>query len=72
MLSFNVYLNDAPGISRYVSRLQNLAGDRPPLLAELGADGRSLGCEQQAAVIGSQVDTELGRVGVELRAFGQT
>jgi GT2 family glycosyltransferase len=56
MLAFNVYLNDAHGVSRYVSRLQNLAGDRPLLLAELGADSRSLGREQQAAVIGSQVD----------------
>jgi GT2 family glycosyltransferase len=37
-LTFNVYLHDRETFRRYLFRLQNLAGDKPLLLGELGMD----------------------------------
>jgi O-antigen biosynthesis protein len=37
-LTFNVYLHDPESFRRYLLRLQNLVGDRPLLLGELGMD----------------------------------
>lgn len=37
-VSFNVYLHDPEVFRRYLFRLQNLAGDKPLLLAEIGMD----------------------------------
>ena len=37
-VSFNVYLHREPDFRRYLSRLQNLAGDRPLVLTEVGVD----------------------------------
>ena len=37
---------------RYVARLQNLAHDRPVVIAELGADSRRKGVDVQAELIG--------------------
>jgi GT2 family glycosyltransferase len=37
-VTFNVYLHDRETFRRYLCRLQNLAGDRPLLLGELGMD----------------------------------
>jgi glycosyltransferase involved in cell wall biosynthesis len=56
VLSFNVYLDDADSVSRYLARLQNLAGEKPLLLAELGGDSLREGEDRQAEVIGSQVE----------------
>ncbi|MDQ3890001.1 MAG: glycosyltransferase [Actinomycetota bacterium] len=56
LLSFNVYLDDAASVSRYLARLQNLAGEKPLLLAELGGDSLREGEHRQAEVIGSQVE----------------
>jgi O-antigen biosynthesis protein len=36
--TFNVYLHDREAFSRYLFRLQNLVGDRPLVLGELGMD----------------------------------
>ncbi len=36
--TFNVYLHDRETFGHYLSRLQNLAGDKPLLLGELGMD----------------------------------
>ncbi len=55
-LSFNLYLGDHADVSRYLGRLQNLAGEKPLLLAELGADSIREGIEGQADTVGSQVD----------------
>src|SRR5690242_12467154 len=37
-VSFNVYLHREPDFRRYLSRLHNLAGDRPLVLTEFGID----------------------------------
>ena len=55
-LSFNLYLGDWRDVSRYLARLQNLAGEKPVLLAELGADSIRQGTDGQADAIGSQID----------------
>src|SRR5262245_29765809 len=38
LVTFNVYLHDRETFRRYLFRLQNLTGDRPLLLGELGMD----------------------------------
>jgi len=54
-LSFNVYLEDPARLAGYIARLQNLAGERPLVMAELGLDSRSNGREEQARALSAQV-----------------
>lgn len=54
-LSFNVYLHREPDFRRYLSRLQNLAGDKPLVLTEFGIDSFREGPEQQAAILSWQI-----------------
>ena len=42
-LSFNVYLESKDRLLSYLARLQNIAGERPLLLTELGLDSRRNG-----------------------------
>jgi GT2 family glycosyltransferase len=46
--TFNVYLHDRETFRRYLFRLQNLVGDRPLVLGELGMDTRRHGEAAQA------------------------
>jgi glycosyltransferase involved in cell wall biosynthesis len=46
--TFNVYLHDREAFRRYLFRLQNLVGDRPLLLGELGMDTFRHGEQAQA------------------------
>jgi GT2 family glycosyltransferase len=46
--TFNVYLHDREAFHRYLVRLQNLVGDRPLLLGELGMDTIRHGETEQA------------------------
>ena len=46
--TFNVYLHDREAFRRYLFRLQNLVGDRPLLLGELGMDTLRHGELEQA------------------------
>jgi O-antigen biosynthesis protein len=55
-LSFNVYLDDRREVSKYLARLQNLAGEKPLLIAEIGADSIRQGVQGQAEAVGSQVE----------------
>ena len=48
--AFNVYLHDAGALAAYLARLQHVAGPRPLLLAEAGADSFREGLEGQAAL----------------------
>lgn len=48
LVCFNVYLESRERFESYLARLQNLAGDRPLVLAELGLDSRRHGEEAQA------------------------
>ncbi len=54
-LSFNVYLESTPRLSAYLARLQNLAADRPLLVAELGLDSRRNGLSEQARILSSHL-----------------
>jgi GT2 family glycosyltransferase len=56
-LSFNVYLERRELLERYLARLQNLADDRPMVLAEAGLDSRRNGLEQQAETLRWQIET---------------
>jgi GT2 family glycosyltransferase len=57
LLAFNVYLERRGLLERYLARLQNLADDRPLLLAEVGLDSRSNGAEMQAEILRWQIET---------------
>lgn len=56
-LCFNVYLESKEKLESYLARLQNIAGDRPLVLAEIGLDSRRNGLEAQAASLEWQVRT---------------
>lgn len=55
LVCFNVYLEEPDRLAAYLARLQNLAGDRPLLMAEIGLDSRRNGLEAQAATLDWQV-----------------
>ncbi len=54
---FNVYLETQDRLDAYLSRLQNVAGDQPLVMAEVGLDSMRNGEEKQAAVLQWQVST---------------
>ncbi len=56
-LCFNVYLHNEDAFRRYVSRLHNLAVDRPLVLTEFGVDSMREGEEGQRAILSWQVGT---------------
>lgn len=56
-LSFNVYLENEEPLAAYLARLQNLAGDRPLIMAEVGLDSRRNGEAKQAEVLDWQLRT---------------
>ena len=54
-MAMNVYLEAKDKLRKYISRLHNIAGDKPLLLAEIGLDSLSKGEAQQAATLGWQI-----------------
>ncbi len=54
-VTYNVYLHDRATFRRYLLRLQNLAGDRPLLLGELGMDTLRHGELSQADFLAGHV-----------------
>ena len=58
---FNVYLETPEKLSKYVSRLHNLSGDRPLVLAEIGLDSLRNGHEKQSEVMDWQIKTVFGK-----------
>ncbi len=52
---FNVYLESPDTYDAYLARLQNLAGDRPLVMAELGLDSRAQGEQRQAEALEWQI-----------------
>jgi O-antigen biosynthesis protein len=64
-LCFNVYLHDEPAFRRYLSRLHNLAVDRPLVLTEFGIDSMREGTKEQAKILSWQLRTafEMGVAG---------
>jgi GT2 family glycosyltransferase len=68
---FNVYLENRERFESYLARLQNVAGDRPLLMAEIGLDSARNGEETQAGVLDWQVRAsfEAGCAGVFVFAW---
>jgi GT2 family glycosyltransferase len=56
-LSFNVYLESTDRLDRYLARLQNIAGERPLLMAEIGLDSRRNGEVEQGESLRSQISS---------------
>src|SRR5205807_9291420 len=54
-VTFNVYLHDREAFRRYLFRLQNLVGDRPLVLGELGMDTLRHGELAQAEFLAGHV-----------------
>ena len=50
--AFNVYLEERSAFDRYLARLQNIAGDKPLLIMEFGADSQSHGPDRQGEILG--------------------
>lgn len=54
--SYNVYLHDPKKLSAYLSRLQNLAGNKPVILSEFGMDTIRHSEQEQAELLRSQAE----------------
>ena len=54
---FNVYLETPERLEAYISQLQNLAGDKPLVMAEIGLDSRRNGDTKQAETLDWQIRT---------------
>jgi GT2 family glycosyltransferase len=70
--AFNVYLHNAEAMRAYTARLQHLAGHKPLLLAECGADSQRLGPEEQAALASMQVRVAFSEGACGAVVFGWT
>jgi GT2 family glycosyltransferase len=57
LLCFNVYLETREKLDAYLARLQNLAGERPLVLAEIGLDSQRNGAEAQAKSLTWQIES---------------
>lgn len=55
MVCFNVFLESQDSYESYLARLQNLAGNRPLLIAEIGLDSRRNGEAAHAACLDWQI-----------------
>jgi hypothetical protein len=60
LTAFNVFLEEKGSYEAYLARLQNLSGDRPLLITEVGLDSRRNGAEEQARTLGWQVRQAFG------------
>jgi cellulose synthase/poly-beta-1,6-N-acetylglucosamine synthase-like glycosyltransferase len=56
-VSFNVYLESQDRLRAYLARLQNLAGDRPLLMSEMGLDSMRNGLVKQGESLEWQIRT---------------
>src|SRR5947209_664454 len=55
LVSFNVYIENAAELAAYLARLQNISGDRPLMLSELGLDSRRNGPAVQGSLLADQL-----------------
>lgn len=60
LVCFNVYLESQDKLAAYLARLQNIAGDRPLLMAEIGLDSLRNGEAKQAETLTWQLTTIFG------------
>jgi GT2 family glycosyltransferase len=54
---FNVYLESRERLESYLGRLQNIAGDRPLVMAEVGLDSLRNGDDRQGATLDWQIQS---------------
>ena len=59
-LCFNVYLECQQRLESYLARLQNVAGDKPLVLSEMGLDSRRNGESEQAKALENQLRVGFG------------
>jgi len=55
--AFNIYLEDRGNFAAYLSRLQNIAGDRPLVVSEFGMDSSRNSMAAQAETLGWALET---------------
>jgi GT2 family glycosyltransferase len=72
LICFNVYLETREKLSGYLARLQNIAGEKPLLMAEIGLDSRRNGEDTQAESLAWQVQTALTSGCIGAFAFAWT
>jgi hypothetical protein len=70
--AFNVFLEDEATYETYLARLQNLAGDRPLLVTEVGIDSRGNGKGAQARALDWQVRHAFGTGAAGVFVFSWT
>jgi GT2 family glycosyltransferase len=70
--AFNVYLHDEGNLRRYIARLQLIAGNKPLLLAEAGADSIRHGEDEQAALTSMQLRASFAEGAAGAIAFAWT
>lgn len=70
-VSFNVYLESPGDLNSYLARLQNIAGERPLVLAEIGLDSARNGLQRQARTLDWQIRSvfEAGSAGAFVFAW---
>ncbi len=69
--SFNVYLHRKEDFAKYLARLQNIAGSKPLVLSEFGADSIREGEQHQADILEQKLATsfEMGAAGTVVFAW---
>jgi hypothetical protein len=72
LTSFNVFLEDERTFESYLARLQNLSGDRPLLITEVGIDSRRNGEAAQAKALEWQVRHAFGTGAAGVFVFSWT
>jgi glycosyltransferase involved in cell wall biosynthesis len=72
LAAFNVFLEQERTFESYLARLQNLSGDRPLLIAEVGIDSRRNGGEAQARTLEWQVRHAFGTGAAGVFVFSWT
>ncbi|MGE5408406.1 MAG: glycosyltransferase, partial [Syntrophothermus sp.] len=72
LVAFNVFLEDERTYGDYLARLQNLSGDRPLLVTEVGLDSRRNGLLGQARAVGWQVRHAFGTGAAGVFVFSWT
>jgi GT2 family glycosyltransferase len=72
LAAFNVFLEDESTYESYLARLQNLSGDRPLLITEVGIDSRRNGEDAQAEALGWQVRHAFGTGAAGVFVFSWT
>ena len=71
-LAYNVYLEEPEKLTAYLARLQNQAGDRPVVMAEVGLDSLRNGEQAQAETLDWQIRTAFAEGVAGLFVFSWT